>query len=295
MRTLNVIGGGHVGRTLGAMWRAAGVFEIEGVLARSRASAGEAVGFIGSGRPVFSIDNLPASDLYMVTTPDSAIEECARALAVSRSLEGAIVFHCSGALPSSVLSTARDAGATIASVHPIKSFADPASSVATFGGTYCGTEGDAEALAVIGPAFESLGGRLFSINPAQKTTYHTAIVFAMNYFVSLLEVGVMCYQRAGVERSMAMSIMQPIITNAAADVFRLGTTQALTGPVARGDHDIVERQLEALAAWDTELVELYCLLGKRALKLAQEQGTANPGHLDEVRASFERHMQSPAS
>ena len=49
----------------------------------------------------------------------------------------AICWHASGAIPSSVLKPLKDAGAEIGSIHPAKSFADPASAAETFAGTPC--------------------------------------------------------------------------------------------------------------------------------------------------------------
>ena len=45
----------------------------------------------------------------------------------------------------------------VASVHPLKSFADPATAVANFAGTWCVMEGMPAALAVLQPAFEQIG------------------------------------------------------------------------------------------------------------------------------------------
>jgi hypothetical protein len=65
--------------------------------------------------------------------------------------KGAVVFHCSGAKASTELDALRRAGALVASVHPVRSFADPAAVAADFDGTFCGVEGDAAALALLLP------------------------------------------------------------------------------------------------------------------------------------------------
>jgi predicted short-subunit dehydrogenase-like oxidoreductase (DUF2520 family) len=50
--------------------------------------------------------------------------------------------------------------------------------------------------------------------------------------------------------------------------------RALTGPFARGDAATVERNLAALAALDdSTALHIYALLGRHALRLAQELGT----------------------
>jgi predicted short-subunit dehydrogenase-like oxidoreductase (DUF2520 family) len=66
----------------------------------------------------------------------------AQRLAQAVPLTGSVVFHCSGALASDRLQAVRAAGGAVASVHPIRSFADPQAVAQAFAGTYCGMEGD---------------------------------------------------------------------------------------------------------------------------------------------------------
>lgn len=50
----------------------------------------------------------------------------------------------------------------------------------------------------------------------------------------------------------------------------------MTGPIARGDCELVRRQLAALSAADPQLAELYRALGRRAVDLAVRKGTISP-------------------
>ena len=58
MKTLNIIGSGRVGRACGRLWARAHVFEVQDVLTRTRASAGEGVKFIGAGHAVGHLDEM---------------------------------------------------------------------------------------------------------------------------------------------------------------------------------------------------------------------------------------------
>ena len=138
MSTLNIVGAGHVGRTLGRLFAARGVFAVQDVRTRSLASARAAVAFIGAGTPV-DADMRPA-DVWMLAVADDAIAGVAAALAQATPMAGATVFHCSGAKASGELDALRRAGAVVASVHPVRSFADPAAVAAAFDGTFCGVE-----------------------------------------------------------------------------------------------------------------------------------------------------------
>jgi len=124
--TLNIIGAGHVGRVLGRLFAGVEGITVQDVLTRSMDSARDAVAFIGAGRPVDSYAALRRADVTMLAVSDDQIVPACAALVAEGRQAGAIVFHCSGALASNVLLAATQAGASVASAHPIRSFADPA-------------------------------------------------------------------------------------------------------------------------------------------------------------------------
>ena len=131
----------------------------------------------------------------------------------------------------------------------------------------------------MGKAAVAIGANTFHIDPQQKTLYHTASVIACNYLVALQEISLQTFAQAGVERELAMQILAPIVRGTAENVFRLGTANALTGPIARGDYRVVERQLSALQTWQPDFADVYRLLGKTAVELSQQQGHATADDL----------------
>ena len=286
--TLNLVGAGGVGRTLGLLWAKAGVFEIQDVLARSRESASAAVKTIGGGHAVSTQDEMRPADAWLIATPDDAIAGACTMLARSGRLKkGDVVFHLSGATPSEVLEPARRCGAHVASVHPIKTFTDPGAAARTFTGTYCGVEGDAQALRMLRPAFEEIGARLLEIAPEMKGIYHAAGVFSCNYLAALIEAALQCHEKAGIPRKVSLEAIEPMVRETVDAVLSRGPARALTGPIARGDVATVARQLETLAAWKGDLAHLYCGLGLLAIKLAEADR-----RLDSARAADLRRVLS---
>ena len=269
--TLNLVGAGHVGRVLGRLLARQGGFAIGQVLTRSPASARQAVGFIGAGQPVERYDQLQAAAIHVLAVGDDQVGPACAALAAAVPLAGSIVFHCSGALASSHLQAARDAGALVASVHPIRSFADPAAVAGHFDGTYCGVEGDAGALAVLMPMLTAIGAQPVPIDAGAKTVYHAAAVFASNYLVTVLDAALRAYQAAGVPEDVARRMAQPLATESLANVFRLGAAAALSGPIARGDMATVARQQQAVSAWDGPTGALYGNLIEPTTALARRK------------------------
>jgi predicted short-subunit dehydrogenase-like oxidoreductase (DUF2520 family) len=269
--TLNIVGAGHVGRALGRLFAARGVFAVQDVQTRSSASARAAVAFIGAGTPVDAAAALRPSDVWMLAVADDAVKPVAAALAQSAPLDGAVVFHCSGAKASDELDALRRAGACVASVHPVRSFADPETVVASFEGTYCGVEGDAAALATLLPAFEAIGARPVRIDAAAKTVYHAAAVFASNYLVTVMDAALRAYQAAGIPADVARELARPLATETLANVLRLGPEAALSGPIARGDGATVARQHAAVGAWDPLTGDLYDALAMATWELAKRK------------------------
>jgi len=269
--TLNIVGAGHVGRALGRLFAARGVFAVQDVQTRSSASARAAVAFIGAGSPVDAGGALRQADVWMLAVADDAIGPVAAALAQSVPLAGAVVFHCSGAKASDELDALRRAGACVASVHPVRSFADPETVVASFDGTFCGVEGDAAALATLLPAFEAIGARPVRIDAAAKTVYHAAAVFASNYLVTVMDAALRAYQAAGIPADVARELARPLATETLANVLRLGPEAALSGPIARGDGATVARQHAAVSAWDPLTGDLYDALAMATWDLAKRR------------------------
>lgn len=270
--TLNIVGAGKLGRTMGRLWADSAIFRIQDVQNRSLDSAQAAVAFIGAGKPVAGTGFLRPADVTLIATPDDSIAACCNSLADSGLLRaGQIVFHCSGALSSTELVGAAAQGCATASVHPIHSFADPLASAGTFNDTWCGMEGEARALDCLGPAFESVGARLVAIAVEDKTLYHSAAVFASNYLVTMLDLALQTYMRAGIPRETALAMIAPLARGTVENVLLLGPEKALTGPVQRGDRITVEKHFRALQGWRRQLGALYQRLAHHTLALARRQ------------------------
>src|SRR5689334_23079041 len=167
--TINLIGCGRLGRTLGYLFHRKKVFALGGVLTKSLTSAREAVAVMGAGTPMGSYEELPEAKLHVNAAPDDCVGSCCRRLAAAGKLRpGDVVFHCSGALSSAALEAAAARGALTASAHPVKTFADVATSARTFRNTFCALEGHPRACKVLAGAFARLGARIFRLSTEHK-------------------------------------------------------------------------------------------------------------------------------
>lgn len=269
MLSLNIIGAGKVGRVLGRQFVQHQVFHLAQVVTRSAISARQAVAFIGGGEDVSDLANLVPADVTMLTVPDDQIAStCAELAARGFFGSGSVVFHCSGAKASTELAAASEAGAVVASLHPVCSFADPTQLAEHFAGTICSLEGDAVALEILISALQTIQAKVVQISAANKLLYHAGSVFASNYLVTLMETALQVYQAAGIPADIAIAMAEPLARQSLDNVFKLGTVVALTGPIARGDMATVEKQGLVVGEWNAASGVLYEAFTPLTLALA---------------------------
>ncbi|BCL76996.1 NAD-dependent glycerol-3-phosphate dehydrogenase [Jeongeupia sp. HS-3] len=267
---LNLIGGGRLGRTLARAWRDAGAVEIGAIVCRSLASADTAAAFIGAGTPTTTLDELTKAGLWLIATGDADIGSVAAELAARGLVRaGDLVFHASGALDRTVLAALAGSGAHLGSLHPALSFADPARALGQLAGTPCALDGDALALPRLDALARTFGGVPFSLAPGGKAAYHAAMVMGSNYLVGLTALAQQLAAQAGIAPETALAVLGPLMRQTLDNALTLGPTAALTGPIARGDHDTVAGHLAVI---DAAIVrDAYLALGRAILALAAPQ------------------------
>jgi predicted short-subunit dehydrogenase-like oxidoreductase (DUF2520 family) len=205
-----------------------------------------------------------------LAVPDAAVEDIAKRLARSSLPERVSFVHVSGALGLDALTSLRAAHA-VGSFHPLQSFPSPRSPDA-FAGITIAVDASSPALRrTLSRLARDLGGNPKQVDGASRAVYHAAAVFASNYVVVVVELGVRLLQRAGFSRTDAEKALVPLVEGVVANIRRQGTVKALTGPVRRGDVDTVQRHLAALRN-ERQTETLYRMLGQVALEIAREAG-----------------------
>ena len=262
--TINIVGAGRVGRTMLHLCAKVGL-TVRDVASRTEAGAQETVTATDVGRAT-SIDAMRPADIWLITVPDTEIKQIARRLAQSAA-QPAIAVHCSGFHPAEIMAPLREAGWQLASLHPVRSFADSVAAAADFPGTLCGVEGNADAVPFVRSFVETLGGVPFDIASDGKALYHGAAVFSNNFTTLLQAMAQQLWAEAGVAPEVAVRLQEGLLRNALDNVTALGPRDALTGPAARGDHELVAAQSAEITAYDAELGRLYDQLSAMAASL----------------------------
>lgn len=257
MTTVSIVGAGKAGRALGRLLRRSG-YTIQTVVTAHARTAREAVRFIGAGRPSTRLEQ--SSDINLLAVPDGEIERASRSTRFKR---GQVVLHLCGSYSSSILRAARPA--SLGSMHPLKSFANPALAAKSFAGTTCAFEGDARAERAIRTLIRKVGGVPRRVRGARKPLYHAAAVFASNYVLTLVDVALELMRESGIrDAAPVLQLARGTLNNIEA----IGTKRALTGPIERGDRRTIAAHQAALRAYGRDIAELYDAVGPRTAKIA---------------------------
>lgn len=267
MTTINFIGAGNLGKTIGRLLVINKIGTIVGICNQSEESTRKAIDFIGAGHYYSDVSALPNADLTLITTPDDVIGRVCKEYSNNPFIkEGNIVIHCSGSLGSDILFSVKKKGVLTASIHPMRSFANPEYSAMHYRGTFCALEGDAEALNIIQPIFDAIGSTTYLIDASNKSSYHAAGVFASNYLVTLSLQALHCMTFSGVEEPLAMQIITNIMSGTISNLqTTLSPHQSLTGPIQRGDITSIQSHMAHLP--NQKLRRLYSILGEATLEL----------------------------
>ena len=276
-KRFSIIGCGRVGVSLAVFLSDKG-FEPVGFYSKTRASAEYASKMAECGS-VFdtACDCAKAGEIVFITTPDTLIEPVCIDLVKDKGIGSQhMVFHLSGALSSDILASARDAGAKAGSIHPLQAFTPYEKGQDNpFADINISVEGDQDAVTLGKEIVTALGARAFAIPTDSKTLYHASAVVASNYLVTLEHFALRLLMETGLDEAMAYEILEPLIQGTLANIKAKGCTQALTGPVARGDHEIVSRHLKDIDIKTPQFALLYRLLGDHTLSLAKSGAGLN--------------------
>lgn len=244
----NIIGAGRLGKNIALALVTKQLGELVGIYNHNFPNAKIAAQQIGSGTPIAHLDELPPVTLTFITTPDDTIHTLAKELAETRRLpKNSIVIHCSGALSSQELSPLKQQDCFVASIHPAKAFRYGHLESNSFENCICAIEGDREAIDLLTHLFTSLGALLVPIKAEKKINYHAASVFSANYLVTLVAASIELFIEAGISREVAQQLSVQLAHSSLNNLRETPTiTQALTGPLARGDIQTISQHLSTL-------------------------------------------------
>ena len=171
----------------------------------------------------------PTAPVVLLCVPDGEIEN-------AHSGGGHVVGHCSGASPL---------GRCDFSLNPLMT-------VPETGARFAGVPAAIAGHAVARELAERLGMVPFSVAEEDRAAYHAAAAMASNFLVILESAAERVAGTAGVERATLVPLVRATVDNWAAH-----GRAALTGPIARGDTETLDRHRAALRERAPDLIPMY--------------------------------------
>jgi predicted short-subunit dehydrogenase-like oxidoreductase (DUF2520 family) len=272
-----IVGPGRLGKALAVGLTQAG-YVISEIVSRDAASSKRKARELARKVRAHASTNKNArldADLVWFCVPDREIGAASRQLAAMIDWKKKTAFHSSGALASDELRALRQMGASVASVHPMMTFVS--GSIPSLKGVPFAVEGDAAAVRRARTIAKNLGGRAFIIRKQHKAAYHAWGSFVSPLLVSALATGEKVAGVAGLSAAEARRKMMPIVRQTLANYEALGPAAAFSGPIVRGDAEVVRKHLEALKNL-TEALGVYRSLTRAALRYlpARNRGKLKP-------------------
>ena len=261
---ITIVGPGRVGSALGLALRRAG-YQISEIVSREASASQRAARALaratGAEAVTARVAELQAKVIWFLV-PDREIAAAARELASKVSWKGKVAFHSSGALGSEELDVLRRQGASVASVHPFMTFVSR--SAPSLEGIPFGIEGDSTAVRMARGIVGNMGAEPFILTPEQKVLYHAWGGFTSPLVVSLLVTAEKVAESIGFSKKDARRWAAPIVLQTVANYSRLGAAEAFSGPIVRGDAEVVQKHLEALKR-NPQARAVYVALARAAL------------------------------
>ncbi|WP_460798172.1 DUF2520 domain-containing protein [Microbacterium sp. GXF0217] len=219
--TVAVIGAGRLGRVLAAALADAG-YDVHGPLGRD--------------------DVHPATDIALLSVTDAAIPDAA---ATARA-QACVIGHVSGATGLDDVDF---------SIHPLQTFTGT-ETPAVFRGIGAAVDGrTSDAREIAEQLARALGATPFRVQDADRPAYHAASALASNLILPVLDAAEQVALSAGVHDARAL--LAPLVRRAVDNWVERGASEALTGPIARGDESTVERHRAAIDAATPQFDALF--------------------------------------
>jgi len=228
---------------------------------------------------------LERCDVLLLCVADRGLVESVAALAAAGPAPHAraVVLHTAGSRGAELLAPLARRGWSCGALHPLVPLParDLAAARARLTGASYALEGEARALRVARELVRSLEGSVLRLQGGRRTRarYHAAAALASGGLVALWDLSLGELEAAGLERKQARRALHGLLAANLEHLERLEPERALTGPVARGDVELVGEHLGALSA---PAREAYRVLGRRMLALAKAGGALPRGSLAQL-------------
>jgi predicted short-subunit dehydrogenase-like oxidoreductase (DUF2520 family) len=242
MRQVGIIGGGRIGTGLSIVLNENNAAVT--VLNQGNHALSEPIKAI-PGITVTSDQRmfLQSGEIFILAVRDEQINSVEASLPWP---EGTAVFHCSGAIDSSVLQHAAARGCPVGSLHFVTSVVDPVRAAEQFRSVPVVCEGAARAVSLARELTAGFAEPFIEITPEKKGVHHLACMFTVNFLSALLSRSGALWSGAGIgeenQNHLSRRLLQDYVDNLAGR----SPAETVSGPLVRRDFQTIAGHLQRL-------------------------------------------------
>lgn len=264
-----IVGAGQVGRGLFRAFRASGV-EVLGLHGHRPSGFATSSGALPP--------SLSDANAVIVAVREDQIDDAIAELINERGsgsrgrlAPGTVLLHTSGSAEPELIPRLSEFDLRGGTFHPLVPFAIPERAPELLRRAWIGIDGDDQARATSRRLAGHIGARTLDIPPGGKGTYHAAAVMSSNFPVVLAAIASDLLIGLGIPERSAQHAVHSLLEGAVTNLADVPPDEALTGPIVRGDADIVMKHLAALRS-DADARAVYKRVSLAALSIAQRRG-----------------------
>ena len=278
--TVGILGCGRAGSALArAIGAGSGPVRLAGILSRRpRRAASVLRGVKGAEAFADPPRMAAASDVILLCVPDDHVAGSAARLAAAAPLRGRVILHVSGSLGSGVLASARLAGASTGSLHPLTPLATGARGAAALRGAWFAIDGGRRALSAGRRIAGHLGGEVLTVTGPARSAWHLAATIISNHSTILASLALeLLEQESGLRGPRVRAAFASLLRSTAREIRDLGPLRALTGPASRADLVTLRRHLALLDRSHSALAPIYRSISALGVEMALRRGDIEEG------------------
>lgn len=198
-------------------------------------------------------EKIDKSNIIFLAVSETKIAAVVKVLARFR-LSGKSVYHHSNLLTAEKLASLRECGAAVAAFSPLQTFPVLQKKNSPFRGACFLFQGDSATKSLAQSIAGSLGSDFIAVDSCDKLPIHAAAVISANLIHALFIISEK-YLRGIKSSKLGMEILWPLIATAVANARVHGIANAITGPVARKETEVIEQHRRLLEKDDLNIYD----------------------------------------
>ncbi len=208
--------------------------------------------------PVFNINEIKDADTIFITVIDQKV--LAVMGEISNEFEGNIVIM-SATVSMAEAEKRHKHSKNLILMHPIQTFSDSKGNRESLNGIYFSVQFRGSKSFVDEFCDEFNCNYIIPDEKFNRYLYHLSCIFASNFIVIMMKIASELINESGLSNQNIEHVLYPMMQKTVDNITKKGISQSLTGPVMRGDIEVIKNHLNAIK--DEELKDIYRLLIKR--------------------------------